>query len=199
MNSGEMTAAFALYPTSMEDLMAVAEAEGHADEVHLVRAQAGGRDGLARARSRVEGRGRRPRSSAATVLEDEVHPGKMVTVTIFRRRAAGGCPSPRRRALPLRELGVDAQLLRAGEAGVAPFLRMKSITLAPSSGGFLMNCSWTASWVASTRDTPSGRAAMRTMWHSIRAGRGWGSPQKRAKAPPSGAGCSRGFGAAGGL
>jgi len=38
--------------------------------------------------------------------------------------------------------------------------RTNSITFAPSSGGFFTNCSCTASWVASTRETPSGRAAI---------------------------------------
>ena len=48
--SGEMAVAFALYPTQMADLMAVADAGGdHAAEIHLVRAQARRRHGQPRA------------------------------------------------------------------------------------------------------------------------------------------------------
>src|SRR5258708_1485302 len=58
--------------------------------------------------------------------------------------------------------------------------RMNSITFQLSSGGSLMNCSCTASWVASTRAMPSGRAAMRTWWHASRARAASGSSPKRS-------------------
>ena len=50
VTSGEMAVAFALYPTQMTDLMAVADAgRHHAAEIDLVRAQARRRHGQSRA------------------------------------------------------------------------------------------------------------------------------------------------------
>ena len=50
VDSGEMAVAFALYPTQMDDLMAVADAGAHhAAEIDLVRAQARRRHGQPRA------------------------------------------------------------------------------------------------------------------------------------------------------
>ena len=60
VDGGDWAVAFSLFPTGMQDLMAVADVGGgDAAEIHLVRAQAGGWAGEPRARlgPRTEGRG----------------------------------------------------------------------------------------------------------------------------------------------
>src|SRR5262249_14250963 len=103
-------------------------------------------------------------------LDDEVHAAscrRMSFTACARSVQAGSLASTRKRSGPARRAAL-------------PFFCTKAMTLPPSIGGFLTNCSCTASCVASTRDTPSGRAARRTSWHWMSARAGSGSSPKRS-------------------